>query len=318
MIKVEENKDQHNEISTSTNKLNEVETEDEKDKNDKITLEDLTNIISEPDDKKDDDNYDDHDHEHEHEHEHDQDHEKEHENEHEHDTHIRKKDSADLSNDDMIESELRMIRKKNLDKYVLFGDKFKSNTESEEELSKQSKNDNSSQRQLYKFVGRTLFVFLDKGGNPLMIIGPHWPMYACFCGIISIIFLGIYLTLWKNLGLVMQVLGHICFWTYFISYTHCSLCNPGYPKNDIGRRIGQPRDQYYLCTLCHFYVKKSRYAHHCFDCDICIENHDHHCPWTGHCIGRNNYYSFFVFVGSSFLIIIYLAGAICVGASQYN
>ena len=137
MIKVEENKDQHNEISTSTNKLNEVETEDEKDKNDKITLEDLTNIISEPDDKKDDDNYDDHDHEHEH--EHDQDHEKEHENEHEHDTHIRKKDSADLSNDDMIESELRMIRKKNLDKYVLFGDKFKSNTESEEELSKQSK-----------------------------------------------------------------------------------------------------------------------------------------------------------------------------------
>lgn len=110
MIKVEENKDQHNEISTSTNKLNEVETEDEKDKNDKITLEDLTNIISEPDDKKDDDNYDDHDHEHEH--EHDQDHEKEHENEHEHDTHIRKKDSGDLSNDDMIESELRMIRKK--------------------------------------------------------------------------------------------------------------------------------------------------------------------------------------------------------------
>ena len=80
--------------------------------------------------------------------------------------------------------------------------------------------------------------------------------------------------------------------------------------------IGQPRDEYYLCNLCHFYIKKSRYAHHCFDCDICIENHDHHCPWTGHCIGRNNYYSFFVFVGSSFLIIIYLAGAICVGASQ--
>lgn len=117
MIKVEENKAQHNEISTSTNKLNEVETEDEKDKNDKITLEDLTNIISEPDDKKDDDNYDDHDHEHEH--EHDQDHEKEHENEHEHDTHIRKKDSADLSNDDMIESELRMIRKIWINMYYL-------------------------------------------------------------------------------------------------------------------------------------------------------------------------------------------------------
>ena len=55
MIEVEEDKSQHNEISTSTNNLNEADTEDEKDKNDKITLEDLTNIISEPDDKIDDD-----------------------------------------------------------------------------------------------------------------------------------------------------------------------------------------------------------------------------------------------------------------------
>jgi ABC-type Zn2+ transport system substrate-binding protein/surface adhesin len=154
----EEDKNQHNEISTSTNNLNEVETEDEKDKNDKITLEDLTNIISEPDDKKDDEDHDyghenDHDHNHENGHDHDLQYEKDNENEHdnEHAVHIKKKDSADLSNDDMIESELRMIRKKNLDKYVLFNNKFKSNTESEEELSKQSQNDNLSQRQLNYF-----------------------------------------------------------------------------------------------------------------------------------------------------------------------
>jgi hypothetical protein len=27
---------------------------------------------------------------------------------------------------------------------------------------------------------------------------------------------------------------------------------------------------------------------HCYDCDICIKGHDHHCPWTGKCIGEGN------------------------------
>ena len=289
-----EDKRQSNELTTSTIILNEKEKEQEKDKSEKISLEDLTNIISEPDEKN-----------------------QEQENEHEHEEKHEKKESGHLSSDEMLESELRMIKKQNLSKYLMEDGKFKS-TDSEEEISNNSNIIKPRKLKLYKFVGKTLFLFFDKYENPLIIIGPHWPMYICFCGIISFIFLAVYLTLWKYIGFLMQILGHICFWTYFISYTHCSLCNPGYPKNDIGRKIGQPSAEYYFCNKCKFYLRKSRYAHHCFDCDICIENHDHHCPWTGHCIGRNNYYSFFVFVGASFTIIIYLAAAVSIGASNYN
>ena len=320
MNAIKEDNKNSNQISTSINILNENDDEihndiilnlkstniikekdkiikDEKqkdDKDDKITLEDLKNIIREPNEKENN-------HE-----------EKQEENK-------AKKEVEHTSNDEMLENELSSIKKQNLSKYLMENNQFKStNIESEEETHTNIHPIKPMGRRLYKFVGRTLFLFLDKYENPLIIIGPHWPLYACFCGIISLIMLAIYLTLWKYIGSILRILGYICFWTYFISYTHCSLINPGYPKNNIGRNFGYPRDEYCFCSKCKFYLKKSNYAHHCLDCDICIERQDHHCPWTGHCIGKNNIYSFYIFVGASFSIIIYLAFAICVGASSYE
>lgn len=278
-------------ISTSINILNEKDEEihNGKEKDDKITIEDLKDIINKPD-------------------------EQEKENEEKKEDYTDKKDSQD----ELIENELAIIKKKNLSKYLMVNNQFtSSNSQSEEESNHNTNIIKPKKCKLYKFVGRTLFLFLDKYENPLIIIGPHWPMYVCFCGIISLIMLVIYLTLWNSLGIVMKVLGNICFWTYFLSYAHCSLYNPGYPKNDIGRNSGYPREDYYFCGLCRFYVRNSRYVHHCIECDICIENQDHHCPWTGHCIGRNNYYTFLIFIGSSFCIIVYMAFAVSVGVSKY-
>lgn len=37
-------------------------------------------------------------------------------------------------------------------------------------------------------------------------------------------------------------------------------------------------------------------ARHCYDCDVCIDQLDHHCPFTGKCIGKKNIQAFYVFV----------------------
>ena len=295
----EDDKKSPKEISTSISILNEKEEQNSNDNklnnDDKITVEFLTNIITEPDEPTQDP-------------------------EEKKEDIIKKKESPNSSKDQILGNVINKIRKPALNKYLMVNKQFKPPViESEEESVKNNyKPLKMKKHKLYKFVGRCLFLFLDKSENPLLIIGPHWPMYLCFCGLISLIMLGIYLKIWNEIGLLMRILGYICYWTYFISYTHCSLYNPGYPKNDMGRNFGSPRDEFHYCKICHFYLRKNKYASHCFDCDICIENYDHHCPWTGHCIGRNNYYSFYIFIGSSFFIIVYFSVAISIGASKLN
>ena len=294
--KKEDDKNISKEISTSTNVLTEKEEEEINNENNinndsRITLEDLTNIIYEPDNNKV-------------------------EEKHEDELNGIEKENKNNSKDEILENELSQIKKQRLSRYLMVDGRFVSTVNETEQLKNKIDPLKPKKFKLFKKEGRCLFAFIDRYGNPLLIIGPHIVMYVCFCGIISLIMLGIYLTLWNKLGYIMRILGNICFWTYFISYTHCSLINPGYPKNNLGRNYGSPNKDYYYCNLCHFYVRRDKFASHCFDCDICIENFDHHCPWTGHCIGKNNLYSFYIFIGFSFFIIIYLATAICIGALE--
>ena len=42
--------------------------------------------------------------------------------------------------------------------------------------------------------------------------------------------------------------------------------------------------------------KKHKHTRHCTICKKCVLEHDHHCVWTNTCIGKNNYWSFIVFL----------------------
>lgn len=36
---------------------------------------------------------------------------------------------------------------------------------------------------------------------------------------------------------------------------------------------------------------------HCHICDVCVDGYDHHCMWSGKCIGRGNIKFFFIYLG---------------------
>lgn len=168
-----------------------------------------------------------------------------------------------------------------------------------------------SKSHFYKFVGKTLFLFMDKYDNPLLIIGPHWPLFACFLGTINVLYIIVTIKLWHKFGFKSKLINQISYWLYNLSYSYTSLINPGYPKNNHERKTGYPRNEFYFCSICKFYVKISRDASHCDDCGICIEGMDHHCPWTSHCVGKNNTITFYIFVLSTLFSICYLPLAFC-------
>jgi len=169
---------------------------------------------------------------------------------------------------------------------------------------------------LYMYVGRSLFIFFDRYNNPLFIIGPQWPMIIFVDSIILSLMLFLYIKFWKYLCFATRLFGSINFWTAFLSYTYTSIINPGYPKNTIGRNFGIPKNDYYFCDYCRFYLRKTSYGSHCDLCDICIEKYDHHCVWTGHCIGKNNKITFYIFVPSIFILLFYFAFAFVEGLGK--
>ena len=109
----------------------------------------------------------------------------------------------------------------------------------------------------------------------------------------------------KN-GRVIKILFHIIYYTYIISILIVFLINPGIPqkKDCINNNMRDKNRKYIKCRKCNIIVPEDLKINHCVYCEVCVLNHDHHCIWTGKCIGKNNIYFFFIFIISLFLFIL--------------
>ena len=107
-------------------------------------------------------------------------------------------------------------------------------------------------------------------------------------------------------------------WMYIISFLNKS---PGklkansknYLLNLIENDNKNEIDLWYYCIKCQ--VKKEMNSNHCYFCDECYSDFDHHCIWLNKCIGKNNKKLFYcliviILLNSVFNLIICFLGEI--------
>lgn len=59
-----------------------------------------------------------------------------------------------------------------------------------------------------------------------------------------------------------------------------------------------------VCDLCG--AHQEPFTEHCDDCDVCVAEYDHHCPWMGKCIGKQNMRAFKLFNISWVLFAVFV------------
>ncbi|CAD8159480.1 unnamed protein product [Paramecium octaurelia] len=135
-------------------------------------------------------------------------------------------------------------------------------------------------------------------GEPLITIGPHWPLTLCM--IIS--FGGAsYLLIYEiaiRKGLYVYYFSIFIAALQMFSYLMTALKNPGIVTSS------REYKGILQCIVCNN-PRNVGSLYHCEDCDVCISGFDHHCPWTGKCIGRGNIGSFYIFVTMIPIYIVY-------------
>ncbi|GET89338.1 hypothetical protein, conserved [Leishmania tarentolae] len=76
--------------------------------------------------------------------------------------------------------------------------------------------------------------------------------------------------------------------------------------------VHQARLEMKWCFSCNMY--RPYRGVHCRYCDHCVARRDHHCPWTGTCIGAKNYRSYFALIWA---LSVMLFTAFCGGIQSF-
>ena len=165
--------------------------------------------------------------------------------------------------------------------------------------------------------------FLYYDGYPLITIGPDCiiyqnigPFFIVLNIVVLIIVTPCIFFLMAKVSKVCTIIGIILLSLQMISYFLVFAINPGIPKpehiNPNTLKKFESNSKVY-CKICHVIKRNWNEVYHCKDCNVCVEGYDHHCPWTGKCIGRRNLMFFYGFIIFTLIVFSYvmIGGALC-------
>jgi DHHC palmitoyltransferase len=142
--------------------------------------------------------------------------------------------------------------------------------------------------------------------------GPDWPCNLCTWVLIlgpTIPFQA--LVAWRlHIGVTLAGLVLAFFAISMLAAT--ALSDPGYlPKQSkAGLEAQRLRMEeqglsgtFTVCQFCN--VIRIERTSHCYDCNACVLELDHHCPWMGQCVGKYNLFYFYGFLWAIIILIVF-------------
>ena len=178
----------------------------------------------------------------------------------------------------------------------------------------------------FEAVGASALVYGKRKQLPTTL----WPLHCltgpdlpCQIGTFSLILIPSSLWLWKvtpRIGDAATIVGSISTCIVVLSLACAGFSDPGIVQRP--RHLGENIDALnekgeVFCSYCKMY--RPHGAIHCARCDACIVSLDHHCPWTGKCIGKKNLRFFYIFLMSlcfHFLLFIVVTIAAVVAGGK--
>ncbi len=160
--------------------------------------------------------------------------------------------------------------------------------------------------------GRLLVLGNPRFGQFRIVIGPHWYVSIIGFSLLTLIGVAILMPLWPSLTLVLRIIYILVFGFTLLMYLLIFLSNPGIiPQKLNGEAVEDVEAKSnYSCTKCM--SLRTQKAYHCEDCDVCIEEWDHHCVWVGKCIGRQNLIAFYVFIATIPIFFVFVMFISCI------
>lgn len=228
---------------------------------------------------------------------------------------LRSEKYSDLSSNDLM---IKNMNKNNTNNSSIINNTVISNNDSNDLISNLSHNfinkedeenqSNEINPNLERIFNK-IHPFLFFKNEPIIIIGPDI-LYFVIIFSVSSFFSFTFYSLRNRSYTIMKILYLLGYLFYSTTYTLLMILNPGIPtiKNHID--LEELKKNYNQCRICNciFYKNNDYITFHCHECNICVENFDHHCTFSSKCIGKKNKLIFKLWLISipCYILIIFL------------
>ena len=137
------------------------------------------------------------------------------------------------------------------------------------------------------------------------------PLALCLLGTASFFYFLEFFTIFENNFEIARIIETLSYLLFILSFLGTCLINPGIPElkfysKNFNLSEKEKLKDYQKCKKCNIIIPRKLNVTHCNVCNVCVKEQDHHCPWSGKCIGKYNLCQFYLFLFFLLIKLIYL------------